>query len=193
MATLPETTARRLPPGLRAALAAGDWLGRMGGILAVLCLVALLLLILLDVFMGILDKLGLGLPISLTASWEFSSYLMGAVFLFGAAAGVQAGSHVRVSVLLARTRGVVTGALEVVSTGIGLFVTGYLAYALFNFTQRAYVNEQLSSGSLTPLWIPDALLTLGALVMAIQFAVRLLRIACGLPPDETNLQVGSGE
>lgn len=190
---MPDTTARRLPSGLRTALRVGDWLGSRSGILAALFLVGLLVLIIFDVFMSLMDKLGLSLGLNLTASWEYSSYLMGAVFLFGAAAGIQAGSHVRVSVLLARTKGAAAAALELASTLIGLSVTGYLTYALYNFTQRAYVNEQLSSGSLTPLWIPNALLMCGALLMTIQFAVRLLRIGCGLPPDETNLQVGSGE
>ena len=161
--------------------------------MAMLSLASLLALILVEVGLAVLGKLPIGVSYDIQVGWEYSAYLMGAVFMFGAAAGLRAGSHVRVSILLARTSGPANMALEAVSTLFGLFVTGFLTWSLFNFTLRAWNNGQLSSGSLTPLWIPDAALTLGALLLALQLAARLLRVLLGLPPEDASLQIGSGE
>jgi hypothetical protein len=62
---------------------------------------------------------------------------------------------------------------------------------LFNFTLRAWNNDQLSSGSLTPLWVPDAVLALGAFLLALQMAVRLLRLVIGVPTEDDALKAGS--
>ena len=184
------------PPGggvARHLLRAADGAALLSGGIAVLCLVGLLLLILIEVGMAALGKVFAGLSYDLNVGWEYSAYLMGSVFLFGAAAGLRAGSHVRVSILLARAEGAAHRALEVLATLVGLGVAGFLTWALFNFTQRSWVNDQLSSGSLTPLWIPNAALTMGAALLALQMAARLLRVLLGLPPEDTTLQAGSGE
>ncbi|WP_158600967.1 TRAP transporter small permease subunit [Teichococcus wenyumeiae] len=187
-------TAAAPPQGMSPALAvlrAFDALGALAGIIAVLCLVTLLGLILLEVALGILGKLAPSMAGGLNFAWEYSAYLMGGVFLFGAAAGLRAGSHVRVTLLLSQARGGGLLALEVISTLIGLGVTGFMAWALARFTIRAWTLGQMSSGSLTPLWIPDALLATGAALLALQFLARLLRLALGLPTEDESLKAGS--
>lgn len=186
------TTAPRVAiPGGAAVLRAADGAGLLAGAIAVLCLVALLLLILVEVGLGLLGKFVPAMAGGLSFSWEYSSYLMGAVFLFGAAAGLRAGSHVRVTLLLGQARGSALLLLEVLSTLVGLGVTGFLAWALARFAIRAWTLGQLSSGSLTPLWIPDALLAAGALLLALQFLARLLRVLLGLPTEDESLKAGS--
>jgi TRAP-type mannitol/chloroaromatic compound transport system permease small subunit len=178
------------PSPAMAVLRAADGIGALGGIAAVLCLVTLLALILVEVGMGLLGKFLPAFAGGLSFSWEYSAYLMGAVFLFGAAAGLRAGSHVRVSLLLAQAKGRGMLLLEIVSTLIGLGVSGFLAWSLIRFTIRAWNLGQLSSGSLTPLWIPDALLSVGATLLALQFLARLLRVFLGLPTEDESLKAG---
>lgn len=185
-ATLPREAATPAQTVLRAV----DAIGALGGVIAVLCLVTLLGLILIEVGMGLLGKFMPALAGGLSFSWEYSAYLMGAVFLFGAAAGLRAGSHVRVTLLLAQAKGGRLMVLEVISTLIGLCVSGFLAWSLIRFTIRAWNLGQLSSGSLTPLWIPDALLSAGAVLLALQFAARLLRVFLGLPTEDESLKAG---
>lgn len=184
---------RTPPAGVRSVLRLADGIASFAGVVAIICLVLLLFFILAEVFTSLIGKIVPGFSINLNVAWEYSSYLMGGVFLFGATAGMRAGSHVRVSVLLARTSGMATLLLEALATAIGLGVAGYLTWALYSFTMRAWTNGQLSSASLTPLWVPDALLTFAALLMTVQMAARLIRVVFGLPPDETALQMGSGE
>jgi len=168
-----------------------DGIAAASGAIATLCLVALLLLILAEVGSGLLGKFVPGLGSEITVTWEYGAYLMGAVFLFGAAAGLRAGAHVRVSILLAHAGRGFTLVLELLATLIGLAVAGFLAWSLFQFTLRAWNNNQLSSGSLTPLWIPDSVLALGAALLALQMATRLLRLLLGLPTEDESLKAGS--
>lgn len=176
--------------GAQALLRFSDKVAATSGAFAVLCLVTLLLLILAGVGRSLLGKISADWGGEIIIAWEYSAYLMGAVFMFGAAAGLRAGSHVRVSILLANAGRGATLLLEVLSTAIGLAVSGFLAWSLLRFTLRAWETEQLSSGSLTPLWIPDALLTLGAALLTLQMAARLLRILLGLPPEDLSLKAG---
>ncbi|WP_419897800.1 TRAP transporter small permease subunit [Roseomonas sp. USHLN139] len=168
-----------------------DRIAAASGVFAMLCLVALLVLILAGIGRGLLGKINPEWSGEIEIAWEYSAYLMGAVFMFGAAAGLRAGSHVRVAILLARAGRGPTFVLEMLSTLIGLFVTGFMAWSLFNFTLRAFRNGQLSSGSLTPLWIPDAALALGALLLAMQMLVRLLRLLLGEATEDESLKAGS--
>ncbi len=172
-------------------LQVSDRIAAASGVFAMLCLVALLVLILAGIGRGLLGKINPEWSGEIEIAWEYSAYLMGAVFMFGAAAGLRAGSHVRVAILLARAGRGPTFVLEMLSTLIGLFVTGFMAWSLFNFTLRAFRNGQLSSGSLTPLWIPDAALALGALLLAMQMLVRLLRLLLGEATEDESLKAGS--
>lgn len=172
-------------------LRASDRIAAASGAFAMLCLLALLVLILAGVGRSILGKLHADWGGEIAIAWEYSAYLMGAVFMFGAAAGLRAGSHVRVSILLARSGGAATLLLELVSTLAGFFVATFMAWSLGNSTLRAFNNEQLSSGSLTPLWIPNAALALGALLLALQMLVRLLRLLLGEAPENKSLKAGS--
>ncbi|MFC3127614.1 TRAP transporter small permease subunit [Pseudoroseomonas globiformis] len=175
----------------QALLRASDRIAAASGVFAALCLVALLLLILAGVGRSIMGKFSADWGGEITIAWEYSAYLMGAVFMFGAAAGLRAGSHIRVSILLARTGPALTHILELAATLVGLLVSGFLAWSLFNFTLRAWNNGQLSSGSLTPLWIPDALLATGAILLALQMGVRLLRLVLGQATEDETLKAGS--
>ncbi|MXP62901.1 TRAP transporter small permease [Roseomonas sp. M0104] len=174
-----------------AVLRFSDGIATASGAFASLCLVALLLLILAEVGAGLLGKLFPGFGGEITVAWEYGAYLMGAVFLFGAAAGLRAGTHIRVAILLARAGRGFTLVLELAATLIGLFVTGFLAWALVQFALRAWSSGRLSSGSLTPLWIPDAVLALGAILLAVQMATRLVRVLLGLPTEDESLKAGS--
>jgi TRAP-type C4-dicarboxylate transport system permease small subunit len=183
--------ARGRARGAQRLLRVSDEIAAASGVFAMLCLLALLVLILAGVGRSILGKLDPDWGGEITIAWEYSAYLMGAVFMFGAAAGLRAGSHVRVSILLARTGPAATLLLEAASTLIGLFVASFMTWSLFNFTLRAWSNDQLSSGSLTPLWIPDAALALGALLLALQMLVRLARLFLGEATEDESLKAGS--
>lgn len=169
-------------------LRVADGAAVLGGWLAAGCLGALLLLILAGVVVAFVSKFFPALPGDIPVAWEYSAYLMGAAFLFGAAVALRAGSHIRVGVLLAGSGPAARRAIEIASSLAGLGVSGLLAWSLLRFTLRSWAAGQVSGGSFTPLWIPLAALSLGAAILALQMAARLLRAGLGLALEDGALK-----
>jgi TRAP-type C4-dicarboxylate transport system permease small subunit len=175
----------RAPAPLAAVLRAIDALSRLGGYLGAACLFGLTLLILTEI--AARNLIGRDIRIA----WEYSSYLMGAGFLFGAAVTLRAGGHIRVALLLANVGPAGKRLLEIVSAAAGTALTSFLAWSLLQFTLRAYERGQTSPASDTLLWMPQSLVVLGALMLALQMAARLVQALMGLPLEDPRLQVSA--
>lgn len=192
--TLAGPASPAVPAPVAAVLSAADGLAVLGGWLAAACLAGLTCLISAEIVTAAASRLFPSLPGGISIAWEYSAYLMGAAFLFGSALALRAGSHIRMSVLLARLRARGRRVVETVASLIGLLVTGFLAWSLVVFAVRSWQGGQISGGSFTPLWIPQAALAAGAIMLAVQMAARLLRCLLGLRPDDERFKVsGAGE
>jgi TRAP-type C4-dicarboxylate transport system permease small subunit len=121
---------------------------------------------------------------SLVFSWEYSGYLMGASFLFGAAYTLRSGGHVRVSLLAEHVpRGIARG-LEYFSTLIGIVVSAYILFALCDLSYSSFTRNIVSfTPTQTPLIIPQGILAIGALLLFLQMLARLIRLVRGQEPD----------
>ncbi len=166
-----------------------DALGRFGGSVAALALAALTLLILAEISVRLLSGYFQGMPAGVPMAWEYSSYLMGTAFMAGAAMALRAGSHIRVSILLAQLPPFGQRILEVVASAVGVCLTSFLAYSLALFTWGSFTRGQTSISSDTPVWIPEAAITLGAFLLALQMLARLLQALWGLPVEDPSLRV----
>lgn len=169
-------------------LAAADALAIVGGWLAAGCLAALVLLISAEIVVAAASRMIPSLPGGISIAWEYSAYLMGSAFLFGAALTLRAGVHIRVSLLPSRLRPGMRRLLEIATTSIGCSVTGLLAWSLITFAWRSWSSGQVSGGSFTPLWIPQAALAVGAVMFAVQMAARLVRSVLGLQLEDGALK-----
>ena len=199
-----------LPRGLRGALDLIDNVSRIDGWLGALCLLCLTCLMVGEVVVGASysalhalagAKIALlspaatavlpWIPPGVPAAWEISSYLMAASFSFGAAMTLRAGGHIRVSLVLARLAPRHRRVLEAIASLAGLLSTGFLAWSLIGFTWGAFSRGQVSISSDTPLWIPEAIVSFGVLLLAVQFLARLLQCLLGLPVENPALRVAS--
>lgn len=121
---------------------------------------------------------------SLVFSWEFSGYLMGAAFLFGAGYTLRSGGHVRVSLLAEHVPSGVARALDYFSTLVGVAVTAYILYALCDLTYSSFTRDIVSfTPTQTPLIIPQGVLAVGALLLFLQMLARLIRLIRAEAPD----------
>jgi len=153
----------------------GEWCAR----LAALSLLMMAVLMLAEVFARNL------LAQSLTFSWEYAGYLMGAAFFFGAAYTLRTGGHVRVSLLAEHVPAPVARLLDVAVTLVGVAVSGFLVYALGDLTLTSYQRSIVSFTPVqTPLIYPQGVLAVGALFLLLQMIARLARLLRGQPPDE---------
>ncbi|WP_417281116.1 TRAP transporter small permease [Celeribacter sp.] len=170
---------------------AADAVSLLGAWLAGLCVVGLTLLVLTDILLAFFSRFFSVIPSGTGVGWEYSAYLMGAAFLLGSGMTLRAGLQLRVELVMSSERVMLVRVLEIISSALGSAVTVSLAYWLFKFTLRNYGYGDVSQESFTPLWIPQAVLTLGAGVLAIQMIARFVTALSGSPVNSTKLGAAS--
>src|SRR4051794_37082165 len=119
-------------------------------------------------------------PADIPIAWEYSAYLMAACFTFGAAMTLRAGGHIRVTLLIGRFPAI-RRPLETAAAFAAFLFTGFLSIALIRFTWTAYAHGQTSISSATLLWIPEAFVTFGMVLLTLQFLARSIQALLGLP------------
>lgn len=158
------------------------FIDRVSGVALVVaagCLVSMAALMLLEI--GARFVFGL----SLMVTWELSSYLMGATFLFGSAYTLRTGGHVRVSLLSERVSPRIAWLLDVFCTIVGVVVCTALTFALGDMAFAAYLFEERSFTPLrAPLAIPQSLVALGALALSLQMLLRLVLLVARRNPEK---------
>jgi TRAP-type C4-dicarboxylate transport system permease small subunit len=179
------------PPALQIVLDAIDRLGRLDGWLGAACLLALTCLMLGEVLVRSLSDFIPWVPADIPVAWEYSSYLMAASFTFGAAMTLRAGGHIRVTLVLARVSPAVRRWLEAVLAVLGVGFTGFLAYAMIQFTIGSFMAGRVSISSESPLWVPQALVTFGVCLLVLQFVARFFQAAFGLPLEDLDMRAAS--
>jgi TRAP-type C4-dicarboxylate transport system permease small subunit len=158
---------------------------------AAACLAALLLLVLAEIVLGLLSRVTRVVPGSIGFAWEYSAYLMGAAFMLGTGMTLRAGMHVRVELLLGWRGGRAARVCEIAAAAIGAAFALVLAWAMLRFALQAFHYDQRSSESFTPLWIPQAALAAGAIVLAMQMVARFLAALIGAPLEDRSLGVAT--
>lgn len=127
---------------------------------------------------------------SLHVTWELSANAMGGVIFLGAASALRHGDHVRVSLALELLGRRTARALDFVVTLLAIVIVCYITVALAGLTLRSWQGDVRSwSGFRIPLAIPQAILVVGALVLALQLAARAARLLLGLPPQPEKVDV----
>jgi TRAP-type C4-dicarboxylate transport system permease small subunit len=179
------------PAGLRQLLDGIDRLSRLDGWLGVLCLVSLTTLMIAEVVVRALSNFIPWVPADIPVAWEYSSYLMAACFTFGAAMTLRAGGHIRVTLVLGRVSPAVRRWMETILAGLGVFFCGFLTWAMTYFTWRSFDAGQTSVSSGTLVWVPQAFVTFGILLLTIQFAARFLQALFGLPLEDISMRAGA--
>src|SRR5262245_18912543 len=179
------------PAPLRLVLEYLDRLSRLDGWLGAVCLASLTAPMLAEVFVRAVSNFIPDVPASIPVAWEWSSYLMAAKFTFGAAMTLRAGGHIRVSLLLANAPPALRRLLDIATAAVALAFMAFLAYAMVRFTYASYAKGQTSISSDTPLWIPQAVVTFGMLLMALQFLARVIQALLGLPLEDVRMKAGA--
>jgi len=154
-----------------------DWLYLASGLLACIFLASIALMVVLQVATRLAGVLVVGLI-------DYATYAMVASCTLGVALALKRGAHIRVSLLLGRLAEPVRRWLEVLALAVGTAVMGYLAWYLFLMTRDSWDFGLRAMGlAATPLWIPQAGMTLGAAVAAVAFLDELVRVLAGREPS----------
>jgi TRAP-type C4-dicarboxylate transport system permease small subunit len=181
------------PAPLRLLLDVIERLGRLDGWIGAACLVALTLLMLAEITVRALSNFISWVPADIPVAWEYSSYLMAACFTFGAAMTLRAGGHIRVTLILGRLEPPARRWFEFGASLIAFLFTGYLASAMVRFAWEAFDRGQTSISSGAPLWIPEAVIAFGMVLLSLQFLARTLQALLGLPLEDHRIKAAPVE
>lgn len=107
---------------------------------------------------------------------EFASYCVGAAGTLGLAYCFGEGKHIRMTLLLNRTQGAVRKTMEVLSLLIAAGLSSFMSYYLVKMVVVSALLDDRSTGSdEILLWIPQAPMAFGFLVLSLSLIHRLLR------------------
>jgi TRAP-type C4-dicarboxylate transport system permease small subunit len=137
-----------------------------------------------------------GRPFNLVvpAADEFAGYAMAASFFLMLGPALRSGSHIRVGILIERLQGGARRALELACLAFATALSGYFAFYWLRMTWQSYDFNDLSQGVVPmPLWIPQAAMAVGLVVLVVSFADDLVRVLRGKPASyETADAPGEG-
>lgn len=123
---------------------------------------------------------GRQLQVQIPSADEIAGYFMAASGFLLLGPALRRGVHIRVGLLVERLHGQPRRLMEIVCLGAGLFLAGFLAWYWLGMTWDSYDLGEHSQGLLAiPLWLPQAFMGLGLLVLVIALADDLLRVLTG--------------
>ena len=181
------------PAPLRLLLDGIERLARLDGWIGAACLITLTLLMLAEITVRALSNFIPWVPADIPVAWEYSSYLMAACFTFGAAMTLRAGGHIRVTLVLGRLQPPARRLLEIAASLIATVFVGFLATAMVRFSWGAFERGQTSISSDTPLWLPEAVIAFGMVLLALQFLARFIQALYGLPLEDHRIKAAPVE
>ncbi|HEY9548286.1 MAG TPA: TRAP transporter small permease [Kiloniellaceae bacterium] len=159
---------------LRAAL---DRLYLAAGALAGVSLVAIGVLVMLSIVTRLLGIYVAGLT-------DYAGYAMASASFLALAYTFGQGGHIRVELILQRLSGRGRRLGELWCLAVGTFLAGYLAWYAVKMVQVSHsLGDVSESADATPLWIPQLGMAIGAVLLAVALADRLVCVALGAPLD----------
>lgn len=114
---------------------------------------------------------------SLDFSWEYGAFFMAGAFFLGLGWTLREGGHVRVGMLAEHLPPAVGRLLDLAATIVGLVISAFLTFSLMGLAWSSFVDgSRTFTATATPLAIPQGAISIGALILTLQLAARLIRL-----------------
>lgn len=147
-----------------------DWLYRISGVMAALCLIGILLMIVAQMVARWIGDIFPGAP-------QYAGYLMAASSFLAFASALNGGAHIRVSILLNAVPPRIKWALEVWCFAIATATIAYFVYYAYWFVYWSWkFNEVSQAQDASPLWIPQSVMVIGGAILFIAFLDNLMSV-----------------
>ena len=138
-----------------------DGLYWTSGIAASLCLIAILFLIVVQMLARWTGEVFPGAP-------DYAGYAMAAASFLAFASALNKGAHIRVSIVLNALGTPARRWLNIWCFSIGSAIAWYFVFYAQKFVYWSWKFGDISQGQdKTPLWIPQSLMLIGAVILAI--------------------------
>ena len=115
---------------------------------------------------------------------EFAGYCMAASSFLGLAYTLRANEHIRMALVLHRTRGLPRRVLEIGCLAAGTLLIGFFAWYACDMLWFSFVTHDVSQGLVpVPLWIPQTGMTLGLVILLLALLDDLVVALSGATPS----------
>lgn len=160
--------------GLRRGL---DLLYLAGGIAGAVAIVTIGLLVLAQVT---LRQLGMIIP----GGDDLTAFSVAASAMLPLAYAFRSGAHIRVDLIIGRTRGGVRHGMEIIALGFAAAMAALFAFASFDTMLDSWEFEEVAQGMLAvPIWIPQVALVAGTALFALALLDDLVVVLAGGTPS----------
>lgn len=151
---------------------------------------ALAALSLLGITVLILSQIGLRLMGSqIPSADDFAAWGLSASIFLALPAALMHGDHIRVTSLRQLMPLRLGHFADILAAGFATVMMGWVAWAIFGYVQESWTYHEVSQGVIAvPLWVPQAPMAFGAVLFALAFAERTLRLILGLPVEIDNTE-----
>ena len=147
-----------------------DLLYLAAGVLAALCLIAILSLIVIQMIARWTGEVFAGAP-------DYAGYAMAAASFLAFANALNRGAHIRVSILLNAVPAGAKRLLEIWCFGLGAAIAWYFTYYAYWFVFWSWKFKEVSQGQdATALWIPQSVMVLGGGLLALALTDNLIHV-----------------
>ena len=154
-----------------------DGLYRVGGVLAALCVLAILVLM-------------VGASVGRLMQWRVSwvndvvAWLCAAAAFLGMAYSFRNGDFVRVTLLIEAVPAPLRRRLELLSLAVATAAIGYLAWWAARFTLESWEFNDIAGNMVPiPIWIPQMSFVVGALLFLVAVIDELVTVLRGAKPS----------
>jgi len=147
-----------------------DFLYLLAGVLAALCLIAILSLIVAQMIARWTGEIFPGAP-------NYAGYAMAAASFLAFANALNRGAHIRVSILLNAVAPGPRRLLEIWCFGIAAATAWYFTYYAYWFVYWSWKFNEVSQGQdAILLWIPQSVMVIGGALLAIALTDNLAHV-----------------
>lgn len=153
-----------------------DFLFRLTSVLAAVFLVIIALLILAQ-------SLGRLVGIAVQDANEMAGFCLAAGTFLALGPTLRHGGHIRVLLVTSHLKGASKRLLETVTLLMAIFLAGYFTWFMGSLAQESWSYGDASPGVLAfPLWIPQAAMTVGLVMLTVAFVEALFDTLRGAEP-----------
>lgn len=162
-----------------------DLLYLASGALAALFLVAIVALVFAQVILNLIDKIsasvwGGAIGLTIPSYSDFTGFFLAAASFLALAYTLRSGAHIRVTLVTELLSRRWQKVLEWVALLIAACMAGYAAYYVVLLVLESAEFGDMTSGMVSiPLWIPQAPVAIGLIVLTIALVDELVTMALG--------------
>lgn len=167
----------------------------VSGWLAALFIALICALVVAQVMLNLIDRIstamtGSAIGLAIPSYADFTGFFLAAASFLALAYTLREGDHIRVTLVISHLPGKIRRLAEIWCLGVAAGITIYFSYYTALLTWESWSYNDLSAGLIAvPIWIPQAGMLTGLVVLSISLLDELVTVTRGKSPSYARAKV----